>query len=489
MEALLLSVALLLLIVPGLISALLIVSESAVSRVTLALGYGVIAGLVGVPVLMRLLHSLNFSLSFFVSGSAVGIVTLALLAALIRKGSSLIDVPRPMPVRTATSAWDKALVALLLAVILVRFGSLLVDVVLRPLYPWDATMHWATKARVWFEYLELRPFVERASWLSASGEGVFNDTHPHYPKTIPLLQLWMTAAIGRWDESLMNLPWALCFVGLGAAFYGQAREAGASSVNSLAFTYLLLSLPLLNTHVALAGYADLFLGSCYCLAIMAFHNWSVGRERSQVLLAVFFALSCTLIKNEGIFWLLTFLPGLVVVLLPGRRALLSLFGLLLLTIVSYAVFPRDYVVAGHSLERLEIFYRQGALKAVFDSFFSHDSWHLFAYLFVSLVLLALLFRRRHFSEYAAAAVVLGSALCLFLFLFVFTSYSVGALRFTAVGRISLHLVPALMFFCLLMWEILVSGLAAGTRKRDLINDGRHEDKYATRGHTRNTLAQ
>ena len=69
--------------------------------------------------------------------------------------------------------------------------------------------------------------------------------------------------------------WAL---GLGAAFYGHARAAGASPVTALAFTYMLLSMPLLNTHVALAGYADLLLGACYCAAIMAFHNWSVTRE-------------------------------------------------------------------------------------------------------------------------------------------------------------------------------------------------------------------
>ena len=83
----------------------------------------------------------------------------------------------------------------------------------------------------------------------------------------------MNLATGRWDESLMNLPWLLCFIALGAAFYSQLRNAGVSPAIGMAFSYFLLSMPLINTHVALAGYADLFLGAAYCGALMAFHNW------------------------------------------------------------------------------------------------------------------------------------------------------------------------------------------------------------------------
>jgi hypothetical protein len=51
-------------------------------------------------------------------------------------------------------------------------------------------------------------------------------------------------------------------------------------------------------------------------------------------------------------------------------------------------------------------------------------------------------------------VALGCATLLFLFLFLFTAHSTGALRFTAVGRISLHLVPTALFLCLLLFNSL-----------------------------------
>ncbi|WOJ92979.1 hypothetical protein R0135_14480 [Congregibacter variabilis] len=455
MDVLLMAFALLLLMIPGTLLAFLIVPEAAASRRTLITGYGILLGLVGVPVIMRFLNALGMPLSFAICAAAVAMVAGALLATAIYRGGSLVDGAHTVSVSAKISTVDKVFMGVLFALIALRIGGLAVDVIWRPVFGWDATMHWATKTRVWFEYLELRPFIENADWLNDPNTSLFTDHHPGYPITIPLLQLWMTTAIGQWDESLMNLPWLLCVVGLGLAFYGQAREAGAGAMLSLVFTYFLLSMPLLNAHVALAGYADLFLGACYCLAMMAFHNWSMRRAHSQAVLATLFAVSCVLIKNEGVFWLLTFVPALLMVFFPGKKALLLLLGLALIAFALLAVFPRDLVFAGHSLQELNLFYRPGAFKAVFDSLFLHDNWHLFSYLLVSLIVLALLFRRSALMVYSGVGVALAAATCLFLFLFVFTAYSGGALRFTAVGRISLQLVPAFMFFCLLLAKDLL----------------------------------
>jgi len=470
LDILLLCTALFLLAAPGLLSASLIISGAAVSRWSLAVGYGLLAGLVGIPVIIRLLDSAGLSLSFGVTGSVVGGITLALLVARFRSGGSLLN-RAPVPAApTSLARADKLLMVVFLGLIALRIATLGIELAWRPLFPFDATMHWATKSRVWFEHFELTPFVENSTWLELRGQGVYTDHHPGYPITIPLLQFWISSAIGRWDESLINLPWLFCIIALGAAFYGQAREAGAGAPTSLCFTYLLLSLPLLDSHVALAGYADLFLGACYCLAVMAFYNWSVTRRPWQAILTVFFALSCPLIKNEGFFWLLTFFPALLVVLLPGRKALGLLLFLVLASITALVEFPRDMVVAGHSLEELNLHFRPDALRGVFDSLYVHDSWHLFAWLLTGLIVLALWLKPAALNDCAGVAVALGAAASLFLVLFLFTGYSVGAVRFTAVGRISLHLVPALMFFCLLLFHKLQLLQRAG-RPATLAADG------------------
>jgi len=444
--------ALLLLVAPGLLMMSLVVPGSMRGRGALRLGYGVLAGLVGVPVILRLLDWIGLPLYFAVSGTSVAALSLALLFLLRRRGLAL---PATDPRESETMAMvDRIALLLLLVLIGLKVTLLSVEVGLRPLFPWDATMHWATKARVWLEHLELTPFVDNEQWLLASSGEIYTDHHAAYPITIPLLQFWMTSAVGYWNESLMNLPWVLCYVGLGAAFYGQAREAGTTALASAVFTYFLMSMPLLGTHVALAGYADLFLGACYCLAIMAFHNWAVNRQRWQAVLAVLFAFACTLIKNEGFFWLLTFVPAALVVLYPGRNTLIVLGGALVVGAIGLLLFPRDLSVAGHSLDELRIFFRPQALQPVFESFFLHDSWHLFPHLLVGLLAASAVLNRSVFAEMRGILVALGSALLLFFFLFLFTAYSGGAIRFTAVGRISLQLVPAVLFLCLLLFNSL-----------------------------------
>jgi len=456
MELLLLGIALLLLVAPGLLFACLVVPQAVVNRAALVGGYGLLAGLVSVPVVIRIVHYLGLPVSFDFTGVGVVVLFLVLLVYRFYRVAPTFNDTHTGPVPDSLPSHDKILLVLLLGIIIFRLVVLGMELAWRPLFPWDATMHWATKSRVWFEHDELLPFVENRLWLDLRGEGAYTDHHPDYPMTIPLLQLWINSAIGRWDESLMNLPWLICVVGLGAAFYGQARQAGVGTVISLIFTYLLLSLPLLNTHVALAGLADLFLGACYCLAIMAFYNWSVHRQPWQAVLWVFFALSCTLIKNEGFYWLLTFFPALIVVLLPGKKAFGILSILLLAAIVVLVALPRELAVAGHSLGQLNMHYRPGALKAVFESFFLRDSWHMFAYMLTGLIVLALWRARAELQGYAGIATALVSAACLFLILFLFTRYAVGAIRFTAVGRISLQLVPAFMFLCVLLYHKVIS---------------------------------
>ena len=164
------------------------------------------------------LDALGMPLSFWATAApASALIILAAVAGTLRKkpgqpGQSEIRAVFAMPVS------HQVLYALLLLLLGLRLATLGLEVLWRPLFPWDATMHWATKAKVWFEFKSMVPFVENPDWLNTGGAGVFTDHHPTYPPTISLLQVWMNLATGRWDESLMNLPWLLCLIALGTAF-------------------------------------------------------------------------------------------------------------------------------------------------------------------------------------------------------------------------------------------------------------------------------
>jgi hypothetical protein len=424
-------------------------------RWPLLAGYGALLGLLGITVLMRLIDACGFPLSIAWVGSVSGI--LALAAIVTKRFTDPVNNTAAMPDFgfCCMSYWHKLLFSLFFALISLRLLTLGLELIWRPLFPWDATMHWATKAKVWFHTAGITPFVEPDLWLKMGGEGVFSDHHPEYPQTIPLLQTWVNLALGRWDESLMNLPWLLCYAALGCMFYGQARVAGVGALTALIFTYMLMSMPLINVHVALAGYADLFLGTCYVGALMAFHNWSQNKERWQGALALLLAGLCMTIKNEGFYWFLSFIPALIVVSLSLRK---SLFFLLLLPALVVAVlwmFPEDINVAGHSLGQLALSYRPNALSPILTSFAVFDNWHLFTYLLLCLVPLAFL---SNFHRYLGIGAALTSAVGLLLTLFLFTKFAYGAVYHSSLGRISLHLVPSVMFLIMLAYhEVCESG--------------------------------
>jgi hypothetical protein len=456
MELLLILLAFCLPAILGMTWLNLLVPGTTTARIPVIVGNGILLGLLVVPLIMRLMDAIGVGLNFPVtlSVSAVLILIAGLMQALLKTGDE--NIPTSM---SGYFALPKAQKALFLVFALLSVSHVILpglELLGRPLYPWDATMHWATKSRVWFESGHIVPFVDGKLWLELDGVGVFTDHHPGYPITIPLLQVWMNSAIGHWDESLMNLPWVLCLMGLGVAFYGQARVAGVGAIVSIAFTYMLLSMPLLNIHVALAGYADLFLGACYCAALMAFYNWSVDRQVWQAVMALVFAVSCTLIKNEGMYWFLTFFPALVVVLMPGRRAAVLLGTLLFLLLILLVYIPRDLVIAGHSINVLKLGYQPHALAGIVKNFWVHGNWHLFAYLLIGVLPLGFALLKQKIGAYRGIVAALAFAIVLFLFLFTSTGYAVGAIQFTSVGRVGVQLVPGVLFLIALFTHAIVS---------------------------------
>jgi hypothetical protein len=281
----------------------------------------------------------------------------------------------------------------------------------------------------------------------------------------------MNLVLGRWDESLMNLPWLLCLVALGSAFYGQQRALGIGQVMAMTFTYLLLSLPLLNIHVALAGYADLFLGAAYCASLMAFHNWFTTRQRWQGLLALFFALSCPLIKDEGLVWLLTYVPALMFILMPRGLALrlCVLFSLVLCllwlvlpglgialqitsngTTTFWTLLSPHMEIAGQRLDRLPVGFHTEGLRGIIESVWLHDNWHLLGYLLLAIIPLVLFMPGTVTRTCLPIRIALATAVATFLFLFLFTGFGEAASDYTGVGRLSIQLAPGLLYLCALL---------------------------------------
>jgi hypothetical protein len=416
----------------------------------LRVGFGYCIGALLLTLWMRLLSAVGVTFGWLSIGLPLAIVTAALAAFALRAGHiAPVDLRNVIGslLRPPLPRWQRVVWIGLIGWLALRFLLLAVDIAWQPLYPWDAWVQWATKARVWYELGRIAPFVRAEQWFASPG-GVYFDAAPNYPATVPLLQVWSCIALGRWDDSAMNWPWLLLLISLTCAVYGALRGEGLAPLAALVGAYLVASLPLLDTHAALAGYADLPMATIYTLAALAFYRWAMRRDRLDAALALGLALCCPLIKIPGLVWALTLLPGIVVALLP-RRGLqvvgiayaLGLFALL-------AMARTNVVILGY---RLHADFDPG-WRSFWDAYLLSSSWNLLWYGAVVLAIVGA--RRLGRPRLAPLSVVVGTGIAFLLFVTWFTNASGWMQELTTLNRATLHLAPLVVVFGALLWREL-----------------------------------
>lgn len=326
-----------------------------------------------------------------------------------------------------------------------RFALLAVEVGTRPLYPWDAWTQWATKARVWYELGHLAPFARIAEWLAANGRMYF-DASPEYPPTMPLLQVYNSLLLGRWDDTLMNWPWWQTGVALALVMYGGLRSLRTSALAALAGAFLVSSLPLANVHVALAGYADLPLAAAYATAALALLRWIDARDVRDAVTAVVLAVACTQLKNPGWFWAATLVPGFIVAQWPryGVRIAFAGFaaaGILLVALARFKLRLFNY--------ELNLTYAP-AWGDLAESYFLLGNWNILWY--AALAVAALAWRSLLAPKLAPLTTILIAGLLFLFVVFGFTTASYYITDQTTVNRATLHLAPLVVVFVILAWQ-------------------------------------
>ncbi|RKT44473.1 hypothetical protein [Thiocapsa rosea] len=435
--------------------------EPTPGRWPLILGYGYVLGLIGVTLLLQLQAFLLGSLAF--APSALVLTLLVMIAIrVIRHQSPVAPSHRDA---IPASFWTRLAFGMLALWLAVRFIGLALEVWWQPLFPWDAWTTWAARARVWSELRALVPFVSPQDWLSDTSGNAYTVDAWNYPATVSLIAAWPALALGSWNETAANLPWLGCALALALGFYGQARLWGVSALTALVFMWLLMSMPLLNTHIALAGYADLWMATALGFAFMAFLQWTRSEDRRQLGLALALILCSALIKQEGVMWALLFIPawtaarlrGGWLLVLPG---LLLGFGLLLWTTGGVSVDLPGLGQIWLGLERIELPYLgrfdlayHGVWAPVLKHFFLYDNWHLLGYLTVLAVLWTLPRATRQDTqpwERAGIVWALASLIGLYI-LFFWTDAYLWAVQGTSINRVFMHFMPALVFWMMTVW--------------------------------------
>lgn len=413
------------------------------------IGCGWFVGMFLLTVWMRVLSLAGVPFGIGSIGGPVALATAALAVALARRrawtGSTGSTAIRSLG-GSHLPSWQRVLWVALLAWLALRFAMLLYEVVVRPLYPWDAWTQWATKARVWFAERSLAPFAPVQDWIAATSPKVWYDAAPHYPATVPLTQTWSALLLGRWDDALVNLPWWIGGVALGFALFGALRALRFEPLPALAGTWLVLSLPILDVHVALAGYADLAMASYYTLAALAALRFVATRRWQDAVLAAVLVVACVTIKNPGKVWVLLLVPALFAAWNPRWGVRLAGVGFAAAALAVLVVAQTGIRVLGYELQSTFGL----SWSALADAYLLFANWNLLGY---AVIAVAVLGWRQLFTPAVApfTLLVLGGLLFLF-FGFAFTSAGAWVEDQSTVNRATLHLAPLLVLWLMVTFR-------------------------------------
>ena len=383
--------------------------------------------------------------------AGIALAAWAIAAWLRRRPSATASIPvaSGLPARVAC--------AVLLAMIAWRFILLAWEAGLRPVFPWDAWSAWAVKPKTWMLLGHAEPYVALPAWLADPTAALRTTATWNYPEQLAWIQIWFASAAGGWNEPLVDLAWCGAFAAFALAAYGYWRGSGLRPLPAIALVYAFVSLPLMEAHVALAGYADLWVAVLLGLATLAWSRWLAFRERGQGLLALALAACLPAIKLEGAVWLAVFVAVAGIERVPRRWRI----GVVALFAIAFAA---GVLAGGFSLPLpglgwvriewgrvsiagmppFELTWHPVA-EAALAGLFALPNWHLLWYALPLLVV----WRWRTLRNDAAARMlgllVLMQLLLLFL-LFFFTMAAAWAQDYTSANRLVLQVVPCVFAF-------------------------------------------
>lgn len=202
------------------------------------------------------------------------------------------------------------LMALLVSQTIIRVAT-------SPVSSWDALNFWARWGESFLRF-DLDPDGFRGK--TRAEHGVFPMSHSRHPPTLYHLSAFSGFALAKAD--LMRgwlVPWSFTWLCGALVVWGFVREVSNQRWLSLVAAYFYCSLPLLENHAVLVGYADLWVTVIVTIAAallaLAIHrsNLPIGA------LGLLLALTPLLLKNTGILYSTALIFSLVV-MFSVRRA-------------------------------------------------------------------------------------------------------------------------------------------------------------------------
>ena len=424
------------------------------------LGQGYLVGMAATTLMLYLWGTVGLPLQFWLLAAIQAGICLFLYITIRRKNFP----PRESTPQTPLELWQRLVFGLLLGLIALRYATIFQEIMLRPLFVWDAWMNWAPKAVIWFELDEFVRFVSPRDWLtqpsSAQAYTLGSWGAWRYPLAVPLIQLWTMLGSGVSDYNLVYTPWLLAPMALGLSLFGYLRLAGRMTLTALAGCYLLINLPYLNVHTALAGYADIWITAAFGCAIFALQEWERHGDRSQAAIALMLALFCAFMKIPGLIFA-CFIVSTFGFLILGLNKRPRIYLVVIAGLIFSLSLLVGYELAIPGLGNVKVSYEGISLpyvgdfafsyhavhQAVFTTMFLMINWNLLWYL-VLVSFGCYLIKHKNIDARASLLLPLGMSLTFILFVYYFTERYKYALDYTQINRALIYLAPALVMLAI-----------------------------------------
>lgn len=373
------------------------------------------------------------------------------------------DITKGIP-STPPPAIPKALFAFAMVLMTIHLIFIAVEIITQPLYPWDAWAAWVYRAKAWFLSGGITGIASPSTWVTANSADIYTFEAWSYPPFASIIPYWAALSLGRWSETLINLPVLFAGLAMGMGLYGQCREHGLSIICSLIACYLLFSIPMFGTHLALAGYADIWMAGFTGLGFVAVMRGTItyddtAKPSLNMILGLLMIMFSVWVKNEGAVWFLAALAMLILAVCRPRVPILIIVTIAIAALLAFAL-GHTYIEIpligklGLVDERLSIPFigifnlEVHDVRSVYwENFIKMGSWNLLWVAVAGSLLLG--FRSSTLSSGYSIRRTVVSFMLVFLatqiFIFGFTNKGLWADTYTAINRLPLHFIPALLF--------------------------------------------
>ena len=203
-----------------------------------------------------------------------------------------------------------------------------------------------------------------------------------------------------------------------------------------------MTMPILNVHVALAGYADLPLAAYLTLGSLAALAAVRHRNAADAALAVLLLAACALVKNPGKAWILIVALGTLVAAWPRRGLQLAVAAFAGAALAIVALSRTGIRILGYQLTQ-DVNMPWGAL---FDAYFSFGNWNLLWYCAVAALIVG--WRQLLARDVAPLTTIVAGGLMFLLVGFAFTNAGIWVEDQSTVNRATLHLAPLIVVWML-----------------------------------------